>query len=111
MDGKLKLIHGAWIPAQICLERICINPKGVRQRNRMCRRQEAHHSRQFTRTMRFVPRLILCSASYRVGLFKPESHQAVATGYCIINLSDVKTVKSVQLPDKLTFCRKEPDED
>jgi len=31
MDGKLKSIHGAWIPAQICLEQICINPKGDRQ--------------------------------------------------------------------------------
>jgi hypothetical protein len=31
MDGKLKSIHGAWIPAQICLEQICIHPKGVRQ--------------------------------------------------------------------------------
>jgi len=31
MDGKLKSIHGAWIPAQICLEQICINPKGIRQ--------------------------------------------------------------------------------
>jgi len=31
MDGKLKPIHGDWIPAQICLEQICINPKGVRQ--------------------------------------------------------------------------------
>jgi hypothetical protein len=31
MDGKLKSIYGAWIPAQICLEQICINPKGVRQ--------------------------------------------------------------------------------
>jgi len=31
MDGKLKSIHGAWIPAQICLEQICIYPKGVRQ--------------------------------------------------------------------------------
>jgi hypothetical protein len=24
-------IHGFWIPAQICLDQICINPKGVRQ--------------------------------------------------------------------------------
>jgi len=24
-------VHVAWIPAQIRLERICINPKGVRQ--------------------------------------------------------------------------------
>ena len=31
MDGKFKSIHGDWIPAQIRLERICINPKGVRQ--------------------------------------------------------------------------------
>jgi len=31
MDGKRKPIHGAWILAQICLEQICINPKGVRQ--------------------------------------------------------------------------------
>ena len=31
MDGKLKSIHGAWIPAQICLEQIYINPKGIRQ--------------------------------------------------------------------------------
>jgi hypothetical protein len=26
-DGLLS----AWIPAQICLEQICINPKGIRQ--------------------------------------------------------------------------------
>jgi hypothetical protein len=31
MDGRLKFIHGVWIHAQICLEQICINPKGVRQ--------------------------------------------------------------------------------
>jgi hypothetical protein len=31
MDGKLKSIHGSWIPAQICLEQICINPNGDRQ--------------------------------------------------------------------------------
>ena len=31
MDGKLKYIHGTWIPAQICPEQICINPKGIRQ--------------------------------------------------------------------------------
>ena len=31
MDGKLKAIHGAWIPAQIGLEQICIDPKGIRQ--------------------------------------------------------------------------------
>jgi hypothetical protein len=31
MYGKLKSIHGAWIPAQICLKQICINPKGIRQ--------------------------------------------------------------------------------
>jgi len=24
-------IHVAWSPAQICLEQICINPKGIRQ--------------------------------------------------------------------------------
>jgi hypothetical protein len=30
-DGKPKFIHGAWIPAQICLEQICINPKGSGQ--------------------------------------------------------------------------------
>ena len=24
-------IHGVWIPAQICLEQICINPMGIRQ--------------------------------------------------------------------------------
>jgi hypothetical protein len=28
MDGKLKSIHGAWIPAQICLKQIYIDPKG-----------------------------------------------------------------------------------
>jgi hypothetical protein len=31
MDGKLKAIHNTWIPAQICLEQICIYPKGARQ--------------------------------------------------------------------------------
>ena len=31
MDGKLKSIHGAWIPALIRLERICINLKGSGQ--------------------------------------------------------------------------------
>jgi hypothetical protein len=31
MEGKLNPILGAWISAQICLEQICINPKGVRQ--------------------------------------------------------------------------------
>jgi len=31
MDGKPKSIHGAWIPAQICLQQIYINPQGVRQ--------------------------------------------------------------------------------
>ena len=30
-DGELKYVHVSWIPAQICLEQICINPKGVRQ--------------------------------------------------------------------------------
>jgi hypothetical protein len=27
-DGKLRFIPEFWIPAQICLEQICINPKG-----------------------------------------------------------------------------------
>jgi hypothetical protein len=31
MDGKFKSILGAWIPALICLEQICINPKGIRK--------------------------------------------------------------------------------
>ena len=31
MDGELKCVHVSWIPAQICLEQICINPKGDRQ--------------------------------------------------------------------------------
>jgi len=31
MDGRIKSIHGAWIPAQICQEQICINPKDVGQ--------------------------------------------------------------------------------
>ena len=31
MDGELKYIRVVWIPAQICLEQICINPKGARQ--------------------------------------------------------------------------------
>ena len=30
-DGEFKYIHVDWIPEQICLEQICINPKGVRQ--------------------------------------------------------------------------------
>ena len=28
MDGFKLTIHGAWIPTQICLEQICIYPKG-----------------------------------------------------------------------------------
>gem|GEM_PF-1368946 len=31
MDGGLKYVRVIWFPAQICLEQICINPKGVRQ--------------------------------------------------------------------------------
>ena len=31
IDGELKSIHGAWIPALIRLKRICINPKGYGQ--------------------------------------------------------------------------------
>jgi hypothetical protein len=32
MDGKAyKHIHVLWMSAQICLEQICINPKGIRQ--------------------------------------------------------------------------------
>ncbi len=31
MDGELKYVHVSWIPAQIRLERIYINPKGSGQ--------------------------------------------------------------------------------
>ena len=30
-DDELNYVHVSWVPAQICLEQICINPKGVRQ--------------------------------------------------------------------------------
>ena len=35
MDGKLKSIYGARIPASICLEQIYINLKGISQDSRM----------------------------------------------------------------------------
>jgi hypothetical protein len=36
MDGELKYFHVVWIPAQICLEQICINLKGDRQDSLSC---------------------------------------------------------------------------